>query len=472
MIDNKSNDNLVSVVMPHCDDTRFLRDALDSVYTQTYQHFEIILIDSSDDKSFADSIISAYDKRLKLFFQPKNGVASALNYGISKAGGEYIARLDSDDRALPLRFERQVNAFQSNPGVGLVCSGMEIIDENGKIKRSNNVVLSDYELKIELLFSNPIMHPSVMIRRELFDRGFLYKEGIVAEDYELWTRLALETSFLMSPEVLSQYRVHDNNATTRYVDQARLAVSDALKEYIRKLFNLDCHLYEETDFLFLGFIPNIEEVSIDYILRQFKLLYSIDKANTIKKRFPYSLLNKRIFSRIDSILYKRFKSAYELCHYGISGYMKDEHAEPSEHLFDRLLEGYGFRDNDVSGMLKMIEGDLIELDRNDYSIELLQYPSSCLIYGVGKVGSLISESLCGRIKSGSIKWIIAGYLDKTKEEIIINGKSQPVISPIDADYNSVDYVIVCSFLYYEEMYEELLAAGCPAEKIIRCDWLL
>ncbi|HRZ85594.1 MAG TPA: glycosyltransferase [Candidatus Paceibacterota bacterium] len=208
---------LVSVVMPVYNSEKYVAQAIESVLNQTFKDFEFIIIDDgSTDKSL--EIIKKYakkDKRIKVIVNNSNlKICKTLNKGIKLAKGKYIARMDSDDISLPTRFEEQVNFLEKNPDVGIVGSYIKLFEDSGKILGIRKYSQEDKELKERIFFYSPFAHPTVMMRKEIFDKGIYYQEvDFPSEDLNLWFRIGSRYKFSNIPKVLLNYRYHENSTT-------------------------------------------------------------------------------------------------------------------------------------------------------------------------------------------------------------------------------------------------------------------
>ena len=205
---------LVSILMPIYKTAPFLREAMDSMLSQTFTDFELIVLnDCSPDN--AEEILDEYsDPRIVRYLGEKNeGLANVLNVGMQMARGKYIARMDSDDISAPNRLEVQVDYLEQHPDIDLCSCGMNLFGamEDQWIRES------DFEtLRINALFFSPILHASSVWRREAFDRlGLRFRQEMVpAEDYDLWCRaLSGGLRLVNIPECLYQYRIHPEQAT-------------------------------------------------------------------------------------------------------------------------------------------------------------------------------------------------------------------------------------------------------------------
>lgn len=189
---SNTGEPLVSVVMAtYNTEYPMIREAVESLIDQTYSNWELILIDDCSDKFNDFSFLDEYkDSRIKLFHNETNlGCTKCFNKGIRLAQGEYIARLDADDIALPKRFEVQVRYMERHPDVKVVSSISYIF---GTSKGLNLVIPStDGYMKAVSLFRNIMAHSSVLYRRDLFDVDQMYYDEsfVHGQDYELFVRI-------------------------------------------------------------------------------------------------------------------------------------------------------------------------------------------------------------------------------------------------------------------------------------------
>lgn len=214
----------VSIIMPVYNGEKFLREAIESILSQTFTDFEFIIInDGSTDNSL--KIIKEYvdkDKRIKIIDQKNTGIIGALNNGLKISSGEYIVRIDADDISLPERLEKQINCLEKEEAY-LCGSWANIIDENGHNtnKKLNYPPRFWQEIKKYLIRGNPFIHPSVIFSREIYEKekdknGNLYKNYKHIEDYELWTRIVPKYKSVNLQEYLIEYRIHPEQITKKF----------------------------------------------------------------------------------------------------------------------------------------------------------------------------------------------------------------------------------------------------------------
>lgn len=195
--------------MPVYNGEKYLHEAIDSILNQTFLDFEFLIInDGSTDNSAL--IIKEYsDPRIIYYEQVNQGLAGTLNHGIGLSKGEYLARQDQDDISLPDRLEKQVDFLEAHPACGMVGTWAEILEIDKRAMRYHKHPHDNIILKFELLFDNPFVHSSVMIRKEVFQTIGIYstdKSRQPPEDYEFWSRIARKYEVANIPEILQIYR--------------------------------------------------------------------------------------------------------------------------------------------------------------------------------------------------------------------------------------------------------------------------
>lgn len=204
----------MSVILPAYNCPRYIGAALDSILEQTFQDFEVIVIDDGSTDETPEIIRSFTDPRVQFLSQANIGLAATLNRGIGLARGRYIARQDQDDRSHPDRFARQVAYLEGNPTCGMVGTWAEIWRESAKTQRVHAHPAGDAELKFLLLLNNPFVHSSVMLQKAALERVGGYSIDPMRqppEDYELWSRLARAYEVANIPELLHVYREVDGS---------------------------------------------------------------------------------------------------------------------------------------------------------------------------------------------------------------------------------------------------------------------
>jgi glycosyltransferase involved in cell wall biosynthesis len=197
----------VSVVMPAYNAGKFLSSSVDSILAQTYRDWELIIVDDGSADETSEVLSKYVDSRIRVIRNESNsGIVFSLNRGIHAAAGAYVARMDADDMAFPNRLETQVRILKERE-LDLVSSAA--ITSNVFPRRYIGMALNSDELKLCLHFFNPVIHPLVLGRREVFLSNPYSKNSEYGEDYELWCRI-VSAGFRAetTDDVLLKYRVH------------------------------------------------------------------------------------------------------------------------------------------------------------------------------------------------------------------------------------------------------------------------
>lgn len=229
--------------MPVFNAERFLREAIESILNQTYKDFEFIIINDGSTDNSKDIILSYNDKRIRYVENECNlKLIKTLNKGIDLAGGEYIARMDSDDISLPDRFERQIEVFKTHPDIDFINGRAYDMSEKGKILKEWDMPASSHTLRYINLFTTIICHPSVMIKSSVI-KQFKYSDApdvLHIEDYDLWARLFNSgyKCYSMDPPVL-KYRIVGSGITRVHRGEMLEHVTVKVKEHFKELgFNI------------------------------------------------------------------------------------------------------------------------------------------------------------------------------------------------------------------------------------------
>ena len=281
----------VTVLMPVYNGEKYLAQAIESVLKQTHTHFEFIVInDGSRDRS-ADIIGSFKDPRIIVVSNPANiGLTASLNLGLQLAKGKYLARMDSDDVSLAERFEKQVNFLEDNPAVAVCGSWIKVFGEG-----DNRVVKfptdSDY-IRCNLLFRNPIAHPTVMLNLYLLRSAkFFYDNSFeTSQDYNLWAKVVESYRVANIPEVLLLLRYHQ--------DQIRTLKIDKQKQFTKKIMR--------SQLIKIGIIPTKKELDLHSDIGWESLIlgkcsirnarYWFDKL--LRKNQQFSIYKESVFNKL------------------------------------------------------------------------------------------------------------------------------------------------------------------------------
>jgi hypothetical protein len=210
---------VVSVVMPVFNGERFLREAIDSILSQTFSDFEFIIInDGSTDgtASILDSYVGS-DPRVQVYHQQNKGVTQSRNRACGLARGKYLAQIDADDIAVRDRLQWQIEFMEKHAEIGVVGGAVELIDSAGSVLDCWHYPVENEEIKGALLLHNTLASPAVVIRKEAFLSVGGYRRPFDrrAEDYDLWLRIADRWRLANLEAVVLKYRIHPDQATCR-----------------------------------------------------------------------------------------------------------------------------------------------------------------------------------------------------------------------------------------------------------------
>jgi len=214
----------VSVLLPVYNGQRYLAEAVESVLGQTFDDFELIVVDDGSTDATPEVLAGYRDPRLRVLRTPHRGLIPALRQAASEARAPYLARMDDDDRSAPERFAAQVKVLDAQHEVALVTCYANLIDAEGRKEDLYRPALSD-DLILDLAAGNPLVHGSVMMRRSDFLEAGGYARA--PEDYALWIQMARQSKrFAVVPEVLYTFRTHPSRYSLTHARSQSAAILD------------------------------------------------------------------------------------------------------------------------------------------------------------------------------------------------------------------------------------------------------
>ncbi len=238
---------LISVIIPSYNSEKYISETIHSVLNQTYQRFEILVVDDSSEDSTCEVVkkIAAKDKRINIFKIEHSGAPSIpRNFGIKKANGELIAFIDSDDLWVKNKLERQLKYFKRFPelifvysmsvtfgDVSIFSSYYEVLPLTFRAAHTRNDLINggnSIPLSTVMVWTNKL--------REIngFDED---PELNIGEDYDLWIRLSSLGKFIFIPRIQTYYRIHQKQLSNNWeVNKKKL-------EYLAKKRNLKLPAY-------------------------------------------------------------------------------------------------------------------------------------------------------------------------------------------------------------------------------------
>ena len=232
-LENHSNGNFnpfISIIIPVYNGSNYIQNAIESVMKQTYKNFELIVVnDGSTDDGQTENIVRSYKDKVRYFRKKNGGVASALNFGIKKAKGEYISWLSHDDVYKPYKLERQVKELNDlGDKKTILFSNFELIDQDGKVFAQTSFdqlyTQEQMENTIFPVLKGTTNGCSMLIPKEfLIDAGLFDESVRTTNDYEMWFVLFHKHPIKFMKEYLIQYRIHasqDTQSSDKYHDES------------------------------------------------------------------------------------------------------------------------------------------------------------------------------------------------------------------------------------------------------------
>ena len=318
MSDAQRTHPVVSVIMPTYNQAEFIVNAIESVLNQSYQSFELIIIDNYSEDNTEKVVESYKDKRIRYSKFRNNGIiAASRNHGIRQSRGEYIAFLDSDDAWHRQKLEMQLAEFKQPDIIGVACDSI-LIPETAYYRKNafgrSKVGYIDYQYD-DILNRNSIATSSVILRKDTLERVGGFDENIdfaFIEDWELWLRVSKLGSFRVLGIPLLSYTV----SRKRGYNSVILAKNclKVLEKQISMGFADFCQIVEPKASIYLSIARNLIEYDAEkskkYYKKAFKATSNPRKkikscAGTLIAINPLFLRKMLLlmFYRLDSLIY-------------------------------------------------------------------------------------------------------------------------------------------------------------------------
>jgi glycosyltransferase involved in cell wall biosynthesis len=279
----------------------YLRQALESILGQTFQDFEILILDDSPaEEHLVVAKVSAElkDPRIKVVGGgERQGLIASLNDGLKLAKGEFIARMDADDLSLPERFERQLAFMKANPDIAVCGTQFEVFGGRSVVTDHS---VGRQAVRDGLLFRGCIIgHPTVMMRRAVLEKfNARYEQRFHhAEDYGLWAVLSHRTQLSNLPDVFLRYRSHSHQT-----GQVQAANTERVTREI-KVFLLESLLAEAEKSSFdlellrqlIVFRQPVETRELKSLAKLFNRLYWNNRRAAFYTLYPFRLLLQELW---------------------------------------------------------------------------------------------------------------------------------------------------------------------------------
>lgn len=293
----------ISVIMPvYNESDMVLKTSINSILNQTYKDYEFIIINDASKNNVKEIILSYKDSRIQYLENDKNmGIVKTLNKALKFCNGEYIARMDADDIAFRTRFEKQIEILDNYKNIGLVATGAITFPQKHRIQAPDDF---DTLKLLQACYANCIIHPTVMLRKEILDNLNLEysDEFLHVEDYFLWNELMNYTEFYTIQEPLLLLRKRgDSISSLNMNEQIKNASIIKLKSILQLLRIKNEELISKyIDYLTFGKISVETHLELDNVYNKvIALVYN--KINSYWRNFIIQELYREKKSLIDKI---------------------------------------------------------------------------------------------------------------------------------------------------------------------------
>ncbi len=250
------NESEISIVMPVYNSEAYLSESIESVLKQSYDNFELLIIDDGSTDRSSEIIQSYYDNRIKVFRNTHN-LVGALNKGLSEASGKYIARMDADDIMHTDRLKIQYSIMEEAPEITVCGTWMTLFGEKIRPGTASKGISGLIQSPlIQFIKGNIISHPTTIIRRNfLLDHKLRYESYGCAEDYKLWFEIAKRKGvFYIESQSLLYYRVSETQVSQSQHEKQRETNRKIKEEVLEYIINQNTLKYPQIDGIYKNMI--------------------------------------------------------------------------------------------------------------------------------------------------------------------------------------------------------------------------
>lgn len=256
------SDMKVTIMMVVHNGEKYIYDCMESISKQTFSDFELLIVNDGSTDRTREIIHSFKDSRIKLIDNTHDYIDS-LNIGLNEANGEYIARIDADDIMLPERIMTQIELMENRKEVDVCASWATTFG-----KRSGSVAIYKHHIHCpiaKLLRANIFCHSTIMLRKDFLVRNkLMYKRYDYAEDYKLWTDIAIKGGvFYTVPKPLIRFRISDDQISFRNTKKQQNTAHIIQNELVDYILNHQKFSHKEN---LLKVYDNIYELNHQYIV--------------------------------------------------------------------------------------------------------------------------------------------------------------------------------------------------------------
>lgn len=279
----------ISVLIPTHGNGEFITECFQSIESQIYRDFEVVLVDDGCNFDLIDKAKNIFINTNFLIIKSEgNGVSDALNTGLKLCKGKYIARFDSDDVMNPNRLSTQITLLNANSKIVLMGSNIDLIDKYGNYLASDFFPERHNRIIKEFTKRNPFAHPSVIFNKDLVIAIGGYRKFFEpAEDFDLWLRISNLGELQNVPKSLIKYRLHEKQVTKNRNNESEIAVQAALTSY--RLSFVGINNYVES---FNSAIEWYQSVNLESLMVKKTYDTKQSKMRIVKIKRIYSILRK------------------------------------------------------------------------------------------------------------------------------------------------------------------------------------
>lgn len=269
----------------------YLREAIDSVLSQTYSNFELLVLNDGSTDNSREIILSYKDKRIRYIENETNlKLIATLNKGIDLTEGAYITRMDADDTMPPERYEIQMKYMLKHPDVDMCSVWAHVTDENGqRIGELKGIDTSEL-INVSLFFTNPINHPGILCKSKVL-KDNKYKNFLHAEDMELWVSLRDKHYVMVNlPRYLYSYRWYGNNVSNTNAEfqlaQKKKLLQIQLESFFgREVSEVEIDLHHLSLELYRWGNKSVHQLDAEVLQKEKEWLELISKQNRSVQKF-------------------------------------------------------------------------------------------------------------------------------------------------------------------------------------------
>ena len=296
-------------------DSDILKLSIDSILHQTFQDFELIIVDDCSTDISSKETLKYYENndKIKIIYNEKNlGLAASLNKAIESSNGKYIARMDTDDIAHHNRFEIEYNYLENHPEID-ICSSYAYMFQDKSGLRFHTPFYKHKYCKCSIFFSTCLCHPAVMMKKEFLDKYNLRYDVnfYCSQDFDLWARCSEVGKIEVINKVLLDYRVHNKQLSIAKKEMQRKLASKVLIRQLNKLYSD----FSNEEFEMQLILAELNQLNKSNVKQLIKWINKLVEINYRKKIYDCRAFRIVLKNRVFNLLLKSHMSIIEKLYY-------------------------------------------------------------------------------------------------------------------------------------------------------------